>query len=140
MEQGVQEFHGKYVLAPAGRAASDIVIVWRLCYINTLVQELGGAGAYGRISAGGGSVVDARSVDVAAEFAVSIKEKQGGLPTLYWLPRLHKRPYKARSITNSGSCAAAVLSWLLASCLAVEGRWIGCCGAVYERDGVNYFW
>ena len=46
-------------------------------------------------------------------FAVSIKEKQDRLPTLYWLPKLHKRPYKARFIANSSSCTTTVLSKLL---------------------------
>ena len=48
-------------------------------------------------------------------FAVSIKEKQDRLPTLYWLPKLHKRPHKARSIANSSSCTTTVLSKLLTS-------------------------
>ena len=38
------------------------------------------------------------------------------LPTLYWLPKLHKRPYKARFIDNSRSCTTTVLSTLLTSC------------------------
>ena len=48
---------------------------------------------------------------------MSIKEKQDRLPTLYWLPKLHKRPYKARFIANSSSCTTTVLSKLLTSCL-----------------------
>ena len=44
---------------------------------------------------------------------MSIKEKQDRLPTLYWLPKLHKRPYKARFIANSSSCTTTVLSKLL---------------------------
>ena len=31
---------------------------------------------------------------------MSIKEKQDRLPTLHWLPKLHKRPYKARFVAN----------------------------------------
>ena len=72
---------------------------------------------------------------------MSIKEKQDRLPTLYWLPKLHKRPYKARSIANSSSCTTTVLSKLLTSCLtAVEKHWIRYYDTVYERDGINYFW
>ena len=72
---------------------------------------------------------------------MSIKGKQGGLPTLYWLPKLHRRPYGARFIANSGSCTTTVLSRLLTSCLtAVEKHWVGCCGAVCERGGINHFW
>ena len=72
---------------------------------------------------------------------MSIKEKQDRLPTLYWLPKLHKRPYKARFIANSSSCMTTVLSKLLTSCLtAVKKHWIRYYDTVYERDGINYFW
>ena len=70
---------------------------------------------------------------------MSIKEKQDRLPTLYWLPKLHKRPYKARFIASS--CSTTVLSKLLTSCLtAVKKHWIRYYDTVYERDGINYFW
>ena len=39
MKLGIQEFHRKYVLVPADKAA-------QLHYINTLKQELSGAKAY----------------------------------------------------------------------------------------------
>ena len=72
---------------------------------------------------------------------MSIKEKQARLPMLYWLPKLHKRPYKARFIANSSSCTTTVLSKLLTSCLiAVKKHWIRHYYIVYERDGINYFW
>ena len=72
---------------------------------------------------------------------MSIKEKQDRLPTLYWLPILHKRPYKARFIANSSSCTTTNLSKLLTSCLtAVKKHWIRYYDTVYERDGINYFW
>ena len=31
-------------------------------------------------------------------FAVDVKERQERLPTMFWLPKLHKRPYKTRFI------------------------------------------
>ena len=72
---------------------------------------------------------------------MSIKEKQDRLPTFYWLPKLHRRPYKARFIANSSSCTTTNLSKLLTSCLtAVKKHWIGYYDTVYERDGINYFW
>ena len=72
---------------------------------------------------------------------MSIKEKQDRLPTLYWLLKLHNRPYKARFIAISSSCTTTVLSKLLTSCLtAVKQHWIRYYNTVYERDGINYFW
>ena len=63
------------------------------------------------------SIVNTHSIDITAKFAVSIKEKQDRFPTLYWLPKLHKRHYKARFIANSSSCPTTNLSKLLISCL-----------------------
>ena len=91
--------------------------MWRLYYINTLIQELGSTKTYEQISTDERSIVTTHSIDITAKFAVSIKEKQDRLPTLYWLSKLHKRPYKARFIANSSSCTTTVLSKLLTSCL-----------------------
>ena len=66
---------------------------------------------------------------------------QEQLPTLYWLPKLHKRPYKAHFIANSSSCTTTELSKLLTSCLtAVKQHAIKYCDTIYEKDGINLFW
>ena len=60
---------------------------------------------------------------------------------MYWLPKLHKRPYKAMFIANSSSCTTAELSKLLTSCLtAIKAKVIKYCVTVYERAGKNMFW
>ena len=70
-----------------------------------------------------------------------VKERQDRLPTMYWLPKLHKRPYKARFIANSSSCTTTELSKLLTSCLtAVKDHVIRYCEKVYGRSGKNVFW
>ena len=49
---------------------------------------------------------------------MSTEEKQEDrLPTLYWLPKLPKRPSKARFIANSSKCTTTVLSKLQTLCL-----------------------
>ena len=40
LKQGMQDFHRKYVLVPAVKAANNVVIVWRLHYINRNLAEL----------------------------------------------------------------------------------------------------
>ena len=54
---------------------------------------------------------------MAAKFWLFVDEGHSKLPTLYWLPKLHKRPYKWRFIANSSSCTTTELSILLTSCL-----------------------
>ena len=61
--------------------------------------------------------------------------------TLYWLPKLHKKTYKAKFIANSSSCTTTELSKLLISYLtAVKRHVIKYCEHVYERSGKKLFW
>ena len=60
---------------------------------------------------------------------------------MYWLPKLQKRPYKARFIANSSSCTTTELSKLLTSCItAVKNHVIRYYEKVYETSGKNLFW
>ena len=60
---------------------------------------------------------------------------------MYWLAKIHKRPYKARFIANSSSCPTTELSKLLTSCLtASKAKVIKYCETVYERSGKNMLW
>ena len=117
LKQGIQDFHGKYVLVPADKAANNVVVVCRLRCINTLKQELNGTEAYEETSIDEKFVVYSHSNEIPNKLAVDIKERQDRLPTMYWLPKLHKRPYKARFIANSSSCTTSEISKLLTSYL-----------------------
>ena len=78
---------------------------------------------------------------MAAKCGLFVDEDHSKLPTLYWLPKLHKRPYKSRFIANSSACTTAELSILLTSCLTVtKNNVIEYCTTVYERNGNNIFW
>ena len=141
LKQGIQEFHGKYVLVPEDKAANNVVVVFRLHYINNLKQELNGTKAYEETSIDEKSVVYSHSNEIHKPFAVDVKERQDRLPTMYWLPKLHKRPYKAMFIAISSSCTITVLSKLLTSCLnAIKDKVIKYLETVYERSVENMFW
>ena len=86
-------------------------------------------------------IADGHGCHTALHFGVKAKENQDKVPTLYWLPKLHKTPYKARFIANSSSCTTTELSELLTSCLtAIKKQVIKYCVKVYERSGKNLFW
>ena len=123
-------------MVPADKAANNVVVVCRLHYINTLKQELNGTKAYEETSIGEKSVVYSHSNGIPNKFAVDVKERQDRLPTMYWLPKLHKKPYKARFIANSSFCTTTELSKLLTSCVTViKAKVKMYCETVYERSG-----
>ena len=102
-------------------------------YINTLKLELVDTNAYKlQPSLSERVIVDGHGCHTALHFCVNAKENQDKVPTLYWLPKLHKKTYNARFIE---------LSKLLTSCLTVVKKHvIKYCEKVYERSRKNLFW
>ena len=98
LKQGIHEFHWKYVLVPADKAANNVVVVCRLHYINTLKQELNRTKAYEETSIDEKPVVYSHSNEIPNKFAVDVKERQDRLPTMYWLPSFIKDRIKLGSL------------------------------------------
>ena len=63
------------------------------------------------------SIVDRHQCHMSVKFWLFVDEDHSKLPTLYWLPELHKRPYKSCFIADSSACTTTELSILLTSCL-----------------------
>ena len=64
LKQGIQEFHRKYVLVSADKAANNVVVVCLLHYINPLKQELNGTKAYEETSIDEKSVIYCHSNEI----------------------------------------------------------------------------
>ena len=142
LKQGIQQFNEKCVWAPADKASNNAIVVLRLYYINFLKSELSTAKTYELISTDEKSVANKHCNDIVTKLAVGITEDRERLPTFYRLPKLYKRPYKARFIANSSSCTATSLSKVLTSCLTdIKNHWIKYCEKkTYEGEGINYSW
>ena len=69
LKQGIQEFHRKYVLIPADKAANNVVVVWRFHYKNTLIHDLGSTKTSERTSTDEKSVVDNHCCHITTKFA-----------------------------------------------------------------------
>ena len=80
MKQGIQEFHRKYVLVPADKAANNVVVVCRLHYVNTLKQELDGTRAYLETDTDEVSVVNAHLNDLPVRFGTKLYRQIVGIP------------------------------------------------------------
>jgi hypothetical protein len=140
LKRGIQDFHNRFVLTPADKASNNVIIVWRIHYINIQTEELNSTNAYTLTSSSESDIVTAHTLHIT-KFRISVAPKQDKVPTMYWLPKMHKTPYKARFIANSSSCTTTKLSVLLTSCLtAVKEHVIRYCEKVFETTGKNLFW
>ena len=117
LKKGIQEFHRRFILAPTDKAANNVVVVWKRYYINTLKQGLSTAKTYEHNRLDETSIADRHRCHMAAKLGLFVDEDHSKLPTLYWLPKHHKRPYKSRFIANFNACTTTELSILLTSSL-----------------------
>ena len=78
---------------------------------------------------------------VLSSYGVNTKDDDIDLPSLYWIPKLHKDPYKQRFIAGSSSCSTKPLSKLLTYILTTVKEGIKkCCNSIYSHSGVNQMW
>ena len=72
---------------------------------------------------------------------IFVQEQQEHLPSFYWLPKLHKKPYGSRFIAASNKYTTNQLSSLLTSCFkTILIHYKQYCSGIYKNTGVNCFW
>jgi hypothetical protein len=78
---------------------------------------------------------------VICSFGISTNYEELDLPSLYWIPKLHKCPFKLRYIAGSAKCCTKHLSKLLTYILLLVKTGLqSYCDTSYSRGGVNQMW
>ena len=63
------------------------------------------------------------------------------MPYIYWIPKMHKNPYKHRFIAGSSECSTKPLSILLTKLLThIKQGLQKYCETAYSRSGINQMW
>ena len=132
--------HDKYVIVSADKAPNNIVVVCKSHYIDCLIKELGIDNSLGNlIHIPRRHIRKRTSWTIIGLFYVPLefqpKMKNLDLPSLYWIPKLHKCPFKQRYIAGSAKCSTKPLSKLLTCILsAVKTVLQSYCDTSYSRE------
>jgi hypothetical protein len=125
----------KYVFVPADKASNIVVIVWCKYYIKVLGKEI----THSKVTYWTETqIVDSHYFTTSE---LSAKSDHIKVPTIYWLPKLHKNPFKFRFITASSKCSTTRLSFLLSTAHTnIKTFIINYSNKCYENTSINYFW
>ena len=139
------EIHEKFVVVPADKASNNIVFVCKTHNINRLIEELGMSTMTGNptynLTAMSKEEILQNHRSVMLTFGISLPEEYIDLPKLYWIPKLHKNPYKQRYIAGSAKCSTKPLSLILTRILtAVKEGLQKYCDTAYVRSVVYQMW
>ena len=71
---------------------------------------------------------------------IIISEENHDLPSLYWIPKLHKYPNKQRFIAGSSKFSTKNSILLIAILTKIKDGLHKYCKTIYSRSGVNQMW
>ena len=94
MISDLSQLNKKYVVVPADKAPNNIVFICKQYYYQCIIKELGinsttGNPTYTRTDLSKEEIL-ANHRSVLQSFDINVKEVDLDLPSLYWIPKLHK--------------------------------------------------
>ena len=107
LKKKMEKLHRKYVFAPADKAANNGIIIWKRHCVEVLKGELNSTTIYVPAQLTKDQLI---LHHINTLIKINVKIDNCELPTFYWLPKLHKRLYKSRFISNSSHCSTTILS------------------------------
>ena len=141
--RALEELHDRYVLVPADKASNNVIIVCKQYYKEVLTRELvndTGVSTYVRCSKQVSEIVESH-LSFMSKNHINVEDEFAKLPNFYWLPKMHKTPYKHRFIAASSACTTKPLSKLLTLGLKLLlQHYKQYCAGIERRTGVNCFW
>ena len=142
----LSDIHDSYVVVPADKASNNVVFICKKYYVDCLMQELniytdsGNTSAYVPTHLSKNEIL-ANHQSVLSSYGITDSIKCHDLPSLYWIPKLHKYPHKQRYIAGSSRCSTKPLSKLLTIILSkVKEGLKTYCETIYSRSGINQMW
>ena len=114
----LQDLHNRYVIVPIDKAANNISIICKRFYVLRLLKEVGAIGDVDpTYEISNTNPVDLINEDVmlCERFGLTIEEGQKTLPIMYWTPKMHYTPSRARFIVSSAKCSTKPISRLVSN-------------------------
>ena len=146
----IKDLQNHFIIASVDKASSNYSFICKKFYIIILLKELGfdlssllpvGNDTYVPTKLNSVDVISRHQNDLILKFNIKCREDNLKLPKLFWLPKLHKSPYKFRFIAGARKCTTKQLSLKVNKGLSViRDQFKIYCNAIYKNSGVNCFW
>ena len=112
------DLHRRFVVVPIDKAANNVALICKRYYIQKLLDEVGVPGNASptyKLSDEDPDEVIHNNALLCEKFGISLEERLRSLPFMYWLPKMHYNPPRARFIIASSSCSTKPLSKVTSS-------------------------
>ena len=118
IKEYLEKLHKDFVIVPIDKASNNVAIICKPFYIKVLVEEVGipdgASSTYTMSSLEKNHIID-NNILVCDRYKLVVSESEKCLPYMYWMPKMHKCPSKARFIIASASCSTKPLSKIVSN-------------------------
>ena len=149
IKRSLKNLHDKFVIAPIDKATGNISFICKRFYADVLIKELGinnngynNSDTYTWIkNTTTDDLVSTHTDNLKKMFNIKVNDENKCLPSIYWLPKMHKNPIKSRFIIAAPICSIKPLSKSVTSIFKMFHQQI----ETYNKKcqfftGVNTFW
>ena len=148
IKKALDFIHSKYVVVPVDKASGNIALVCKRFYALVIAKELGlglnnSTQTYCSIdNISGNEIIESNIKHLKSKFGIdNIPKENHCLPNMYWLPKIHKSPIKARFIIASPKSSVKPLSKAITSVFQLFYKQIESYNDKCRYfSGVNNFW
>ena len=112
------EIHRKFVVVPIDKASNNVALICKRFYIQNLLNEVGVPGNASptyKLSEEDPDNIIHNNALLCEKFGITLEERLKALPFMYWMPKMHYNPPRARFIIASSSCSTKPLSKITSS-------------------------
>ena len=128
VKNALKELQKNYIITPIDKASGNSAFICKRFYAEILVQELGlkqdintrstPDKTYAKVNnIDNKEIIKQHKKDLMDLFNITVSLENEVLPTMYWLPKKHKVPTKARFIVAAVRCSIKPLAKCLTSIL-----------------------
>ena len=107
------KLHKNFVIVPIDKASNKIAIVCKKFYVSRLFEELGIPGNTSDTYKLATKIKDdiiTNNLSLCDKYGLELTVSQMTLPFMYWKPKMHYSPSRARFIVASSTCSSKPLS------------------------------
>ena len=134
-----------FIIVPADKASNNYTFFCKKQYVDILIEELGLHSlpvnpTYNLRVFSASEVLDNHK-SVLTSFRIQTDNEEFNLPYIYWIPKMHKKPYKQWFVVGSSKCSIKPLSILLTKLLThIKQGLQKDCETAYSKSGINQMW
>ena len=122
--KSLNELQKRFIFTYVDKANNNFGIICKKYYIDVLKKELGinssgikGNDVYLPVNEAIDTIIKSHTEIMKNNFNIQLSEDHKSIPYLFWIPKLHKNPYKSRFIAGASKCTTKQLSVEVTLCL-----------------------